>query len=263
MNSKVKIILTVSRADYVEKVISKIELLECDSNNTSFLCLVDGDNSLYIKTRNLVEKTKYSQRLTVKVNNSGKPPKLNIKERRKRIAYIHNKARQYVNDENYVFSVEDDTLIPPDALKKFLFHMQYAKSTAAITGVELGRWGVPYVGAWKCDDVYAPNKLVSLDNQKITDNVIESIDACGLYCILIRADIYVNTEFDSRNGLGPDINMGLEARKNGYDLFINWSVGCRHLHTVNNKTYEISPLEKSEQVTLSRVNDQLWKTIVE
>jgi hypothetical protein len=56
-----------------------------------------------------------------------------------------------------------------------------------IEGVELGRWGVPYVGAWRADDVYEPTKFESaMPQEGPTAGSVEEIDAGGSTATSLR-----------------------------------------------------------------------------
>ena len=217
-----------------------------------------------MKTRNLAASTKFNQRLTVKLNIDGAPKLLDIQERRRRITAVHNKARELVSHTSgYVFSVEDDTIIPPDALKRLTAVMVNNRACAFVEGVELGRWGVGYVGAWQCDDIYNVAEIRSVPNlYPVSSNQPPSrIDAGGLYCALIRADIYKLHEFYSNNGLGPDINFGIETRQLGFDNYIEWRVPCRHLYLKMGREESITPREESRVVTMRKENDKKWRVV--
>lgn len=249
------IVLLVSRDEFLTKVITCLELLECDKEQTNILCIVDGDNALYIKTRNLVQGMKFNQRLTVRSDFPGSKLNTDIPTRRRRIAFAHNQARDLIqHTDGYVFSVEDDTLFGPTALEKLLRVANTNRAFAFAEGVELGRWGVPYVGAWLADDIYDTKELTSVENiyPVSEDQVPTRIDAGGLYCALIRADLYKQHEFNSDNNLGPDINFGLELRQLGYDNFIVWTVPCKHLFKRGRKELEITPREKSRVVKITK-----------
>jgi hypothetical protein len=256
----ITIILTVSRDNYLEKVITSIELLECDNASTNILCVVDGSPELYVKTRNLINGTKFNQRLTVEYK-GGKPVKnLDIKARRARIADIHNFAKTHIqHNDGYILSIEDDTTFNKKALSKLLKVANTNRAFGMAEGVELGRWGVPYVGGWIADDIYEPKLLTSVENLHGTiDGRVTKIDAGGLYFALMRTDLYKQHEFTSKNGLGPDINFGLENRQLGFDNFIVWNVPCSHHY--NNKGTEavITPKENSKEVKLKRQNAKKW-----
>ena len=253
------ILLLVSRDDYLQRVLTSLELLECNRHFTNILCIVDGPPELYVKTRNLVSDMKYKDRLTV-MTNQGKAPRLDIPGRRQRIANAHNQARELIAHEHgYVFSVEDDTIVPKLALKRLLDVAGSHRAFGMAEGVELGRWGVPYVGAWKADDIYDVKQLKSVEYKERTEGV-EEIDAGGLYCALIRADLYKQHEFHSENGLGPDVNLGIELRQLGFQNYIHWGIHCKHYNTVMGKETIVEPSDGSQEVTLTKESDVKWHT---
>lgn len=259
----VTIVLLVSRVDYLQQVVSRIELLECDRNETNILCIVDGDDALYVRTRNLINGTKFRDRLTKRLDYPGERSRFDIQTRRERISAAHNQARDLIQHTyGHVFSVEDDTLVGHEALKKLLRTATLSRACAFVEGVELGRWDTPYVGAWIADDVYQPTRLTSVENKQpvLPDEPPTKIDAGGLYCALMRADLYKQHNFRCDNGLGPDINFGLEARQLGYDNYIDWDVPCVHLYSKMGVEYKLTPKDESKITTLSKINNKKWHT---
>lgn len=257
------IILTVSRSDYLEQVVSRIELLECDPTQVNILAIVDGDDALYIKVRNRIQLTKFENRLVVRSDLPTLPPRYDLLERRNRIATIHNQARGLIAHTNgYVFCVEDDTIIPRRSLERLMKIAINNSAFAFAEGVEIGRWGVPYVGAWRADDIYEPTKIVSVQNiyPVAESQRIENIDGGGLYCALIRADLYKDHEFHASNGLGPDVNFGLAMRQQGFECFIDWNIPCTHLYNQMGVEYQLGPSAESKVVTLTKVNDKKWRS---
>lgn len=254
------IILLVSRPDFLERVLTSIELLECDAQFTNILCIVDGPPALFVRVRNLVADMKFKNRLTVSTNPKGTPPLIDIQARRQRIVNAHNLARSLVaHDHGFVFSIEDDTLVGRLALKRLTSVANTNRAFGMVEGVEVGRWGVPYIGAWKLDDIYDPRKIESVEYQD-RDAEPSRIDAGGLYCALIRADLYKQHEFTCKNGLGPDVNLGIELRQLGFDNFINWAVHCIHLNTTKKGVQEFLPSEDAQIVTLSKMKSGKWHT---
>lgn len=257
----ITIVLAVSRLDYLERVVTCLELLDCDHTRTNILCIVDGEDSLYLRARNLVNDTKFNERLTVRTTERGLPSKIDVQERRRRIAAIHNQAKGLIkHPDGFIFSVEDDTIFAADALELLLNVARKSKSIGFVEGVELGRWGVPYVGAWRADDIYHPTSIKSVENiypvpvgQPATE-----IDAGGLYCALIQTDLYKQHVFHSENGLGPDINFGIENRQLGYQNYIVWQVPCQHLFSKMGNEMSVLPSTNSKVVTLTKQNDTKW-----
>lgn len=258
------IVLIVSRAEYLTKVLSSIELLQCNAQEVNLLVIVDGEDELFVRTRNLANDLKFNNRLVVRTELKGQPNRFNIQERRKRITAHHNQARGLIDHTTgYVFSVEDDTTLDPLALKKLTRIAVNNRAFGFAEGVELGRWGIPYVGAWKADDIYDPKQLVSVQNKYSPglDLVSENIDAGGLYCTLIRADLYKQHVFTCANGLGPDVNLGIELRQLGYDNFIAWNVPCTHYYHEMGEEKTIAPDMESKQVQLVKQTDVKWRVV--
>lgn len=257
----ITIVLTVSRFDYLERVITAIELLQCDKNTTNILCIVDGKEALYLRARNLINDMKYLERLTVRAKLDDNRSNLDVPTRRRRITEIHNQAKTYIkHNEGYVLSIEDDTTFSPNALQKLLDVATRTRAFGMAEGVELGRWGVPYVGAWRADNIYETTQLTSLENINPIPigQPATNIDAGGLYFALIKASLYKQHEFTCENGLGPDINFGLENRRLGYENFIVWQVPCTHYNNVMGNQITITPNEPTTIVTLTKESDTKW-----
>lgn len=155
------IILPISREQHLLKVFASLELLECDRERTSLLAFVDGEADLYMTARNLVEQSKFAKRLCFQGNISGERREFSINTRRRRIAAIHNEIQKLIKPCEYVFLIEDDGVLPSDALSRLSADYQAHPFAGFIEGVELGRWGIPHVGAWQADDVYDMKRLES------------------------------------------------------------------------------------------------------
>jgi hypothetical protein len=137
--------------------------------------------------------------------------------------------------------VEDDTIVPTSALYKLHQHYITYPHAGFIQGIEVGRWGVPYLGAWKLDDIYNTKKISS--TKLYTD--LQEIDAGGFYCFMTKTDTYLNHEFKTfeNNSLGPDVDFGITLRRQGLMNYTDYSIACKHLTnngeiTVNNQQIE-------------------------
>lgn len=223
---KVTIFLPVSRDTYLQPVFSALEHLDCDRANTNLLVLVDGKSDLFVQARNLTEGSKFDQRLCVMRKPDRGFRQLDRLRRRRRIAQIHNEAKQYVQACDYVLLVEDDTIVPAHTLQALLRDYSMHPFAGMIEGVELGRHSLAHVGAWRADDVYETSKIESL----MPGTGTEEIDAGGFYCALTKWDNYKRHEFApyGNNDLGPDVNYGLWLRREGFKNYIDWSVRCEH-----------------------------------
>jgi hypothetical protein len=82
------------------------------------------------------------------------------------------------------------------------------------------------IGAWRVDDVYEPSMIETVLPAKpellndagraigrITDQVVEEVDAGGPYCALARYQHYVSHEFRPFDGdaLVPDVAWALSS----------------------------------------------------
>jgi hypothetical protein len=237
------IILPISRDQHLLKVFASLELLECDRERTSLLAFVDGEADLFLTARNLVEQSKFGERLCVQGDVPGPRREFSINTRRRRIAAIHNEIHELIKPCDYVFLIEDDGVLPPDALSRLLTDYLAHPYAGFIEGVELGRWGIPYVGAWRADDVYDMQRLESVlphtaevvDGAMrpvgvVPDRVVEEIDAGGLYAALTKYEHYLRHEFRPYEGctFGPDIEWGIALRQEGYRNYLDWSVAVEH-----------------------------------
>jgi hypothetical protein len=222
------IVMLVSRSDYLDEVFNSLNELLCDIHRTNLVVLVDGIPSLYIDVRNRVQESKFAERLCISYSKK-KPPKWNIGARRLRIARLHNELKKHIPISDYIFGIEDDTLIPPDALIRLRSVLQHEPNVGISSGVEVGRWGMPYIGAWLVDDINEPRELRTIDLGK---SGLQSVDATGFYCFVTRYKLYISHEFSTfeRNSLGADVEFGLSLRKRGYNNYVDWRVICGHFN---------------------------------
>lgn len=254
---KILTILPVSRLDYLDRVLQSL-IDQSYEERTALLVVVDGTNDLYIKVHNKLASIPLNNVLCVQSENFRGAAET-IPQRRWHISAIHNQIKELIADDiEWVFSIEDDGILPVNALSWLVNDVQTQPNVGLVTGVELGRWGVPYVGAWKVDNIDNPQRITSMES-KVGSSVVEEIDACGLYCALIRADLYKQHEFNSTNGLGPDINLALEIRQCGFQNYIDWFVPVTHLTEKNGTTVEIPATEKAIPITLTPLGkSQSW-----
>lgn len=219
--------------------------------DTELLIITDGDSNLDKALEHKLNGTVFASIRFIKF---GDIPSEGIANRRHRIAAIHNKARHYINDKcDYVLLIEDDTTYPPDTLTKMVETISY-EDGAYVTGVELGRWNTPYVGAWKADNIHEPNEIISV----MPSHGLQEIDAGGLYCCLVDAELYRMHQFEpldkqGKNGLSCDVNFGLYLRQQGYKCLIDWSIQCDH---IGDKGSVNLGNTKPEQVRFSKVNNE-------
>lgn len=252
---KVTTILPVSRTDYLDRVLES--LLKQTKKTDNLLVIFDGTDQEFIEARNKIVELDIDNIICISSNNPRKA--YAIPERRIHIVNNHNQAREVIQDCDFVFSIEDDGVLPENALERLYGLMTRDSDAGMATGVELGRWGVPYVGAWKVDDPDDPKLLTSMEN-KCQSDLVEEIDACGLFCALIRSDLYKQHEFFTHNGLGPDVNLGLFIRQQGYKNYIDWNIPVTHITSNGFEETEIPATSRSRVVGLRHVKDSTWQS---
>jgi hypothetical protein len=254
--SKVIIFIPVSRDDHLDRLFASLEMLDCDAEQTSLLTYVDGERTLYERVQQRVEASKFKERLTHR--RKYEKPTHSLTERRKRIAAIKNESKRLIGECDYVFGIEDDTIVPTHALSQLLTDYAIHPFAGFIEAVELGRWAWPYVGAWKADDVYEPTKLESLT----PGEGVAQIDAGGFYCYLTKRENYMMHDYApfGRNDAGPDMNFGLYLRQQGFKNYIDWTINCQH--RMRGGMNISLPGTKAVRVAFVK-EGELWKQIIE
>jgi glycosyltransferase involved in cell wall biosynthesis len=251
---KITTILPVSRIKYLDRIIDCLmsQTVEIDS----LIVVFDGSDGDFIQVRNKIQELYIENRICVKSLNRRNAD--TIAERRWHIVNIHNQIRELIGSADWVFSVEDDGILPDNALEELIKVVEAHDDVGMVTGVELGRWGLPYVGAWHVDNVEQPRRITSLEN-RVGEDLVEPIDGCGLYCALIRAEFYKKHTFDTRNGLGPDVNLGLYLRQHGLQNYINWNIPVTHLTERKGQEIEIPADSESKVVNMGLLSGSTWK----
>lgn len=259
---KTTIVMPVSRKDFIPRIFAQLDMMNFDSENTNLLCYVDGTVDLFAYVRDFVVESRFKEKLCV-YRKKGLPNISHIRMRRQRIADIHNEMKAIVGACDYVFLIEDDTLLPLNALEKLLRDYGLNPYAGFISGVQVGRWGFTVPGVWRVDNPYNVKTVQSmLPSQAKYDGIagpliIEEIDAAGLYCCLTKRDNYLKanfTPFDSI--LGPDVSFGLALRREGYKNYVDWSITTSHL----TKQGEITVSNvKLQQIKFTKLSEDKWE----
>lgn len=251
---KITTILPVSRIQFLDRVLESLQNQTYKPDN--LIVVFDGHDSEYIAVRNKIVELKGIDKVVVVSNSLALAH--SIPDRRRHITDIHNQIREIMADCDWVFSIEDDGIFPPDALAKLVKNVETLEDVGMVSGVELGRWGMAYVGAWRVNDVFEPKVITSLEN-KTAEGGIEELDGCGMYCALIRADSYKTHEFFTNNGLGPDVNLGFYLRRQGFKNYIDWSIHVTHMTVREGKEVEIPATGESRVISLTLLSGSTWK----
>lgn len=161
------------------------------------------------------------------VSGNSAPTEVRITERRNRITAMKNASRQYIDGHSdYVISVEDDTILPPDAAIKLTDMARKNPNIGIGSGVQVGRWKARMIGLWRVDSIEQPTRFITLPHTPY--DYIEEIDAAGMYCYITATPLYKDTDYRWQEPLGPDVFYGLDLRRQSYTNYVDWSLVCGH-----------------------------------
>lgn len=254
---KITIFLPICRENRVKEMIRQVNELEVNDHDINVLSVIDN---IRIKTF----KTKYPTRCVYTGENG--PTEANVGQRRKRIANVFNKAKNYIRDDiDLIFTIEDDSEIRPNALSNLLnLYFSFNNNPIGlVSGVQVGRWGFKMMGIWYTDNPDSPHRMYTMSFDKndfeYPNNLllITEIHAAGFYCFITPRELFVNHEFRGDRFFGPDVYYGLELRKQGYSNYLDTSVVVGHV--VNNGRV-LLPDEDVVQLEYKKINN-VWQRV--
>ena len=167
----------------------------------------------------------------IKLIKSGNPPPENYSPipRRARIVQMKEDSKQYIDASHYVFGVEDDTIFPANSFARLKDIFDKNPNTGFAQGVQMGRWGLSVIGAWRVDDIDDIKQMGTIEMPAEPDSRVE-IDGGGFFCYLTTAELYkAHKYYWEDECFGPDATFGLELRKLGYDCYMDTNIICEHL----------------------------------
>ena len=154
-----------------------------------------------------------------------------IDETRARIAASRNILRQKVLDEDYdyLLSLEQDVIPPPDVIEKLLEHKK-----KIVSGVYFAKY--PMLGekviplAFKEQKKEDKIKLVPLTEDEVFMGPrLQKVIATGLGCVLIHKDVLKKISFRVEPMTFDDQPFFYDAHRLGFEAFVDTSVKCKHL----------------------------------
>lgn len=167
----------------------------------------------------------------LKLVKSGNPPPETFSPlpRRARITAMKEDSKQYISATEYVFGLEDDTVFPPNSFARLKDIFDKNPNTGFAQGVQMGRWGLNVIGAWRVDDIDNPTVMGTIAMPAEPDNRVP-IDGGGFFCYLTPTDLYKAHEYYWHDEcFSVDATYGLELRKKGYDCYMDTNIVCDHL----------------------------------
>lgn len=226
----ITIFLPITRKDLMPGMAKQLAKLERPAiHKLNIVAIVDNKDIDTDEVRNILAESGIDIATCI---NTGNPMagEINIGTRRLRITEVFNKARKLIPAAaDFVFTIEDDTLIAPDTLIQLVDAFNQLPNPGLVSGVQVGRWGVKYCGVWRVDNVTNMTRITSLlpGDEKNLD-LWEKVDTTGFYCFLTKAD-YFRAVHNKFGQFGPDIYFGLELRKMGLTNYVNWGIIAKHI----------------------------------
>lgn len=169
----------------------------------------------------------------IKLNTDWHPNEVHLSIRRMRIADVHNQSKWLVGktDGDIVIGLEDDTVFDdPETFNRLLKPFGKWEGCAFVQGVQCGRHGTYYIGAWRCDDPQAVKHIETCLPPEGKWEGVEAIDAGGMYGYATPKELYLQHDYHSSSGApyAVDVNYGLWLRQMGYVCLIDWGLLFGH-----------------------------------
>jgi len=151
---------------------------------------------------------------------------------RERIVHSRNILRKIVLEKGYDYflSLEQDVIPPKDVIEKLIRHEK-----KVVSGVYFSRYKIngkimylPLLWKEKKDN----KKLMRfLKPEEIEGDKLIKIKKCGLGCVLIRRDVLEKIKFRYVEEIlcFDDMFFCEDVEKNGFGLYCDASVKCKHL----------------------------------
>lgn len=228
---KVTIFLPVSRSWRIYPMAEQLAKMNypCEVN---YVIVIDNKEITDAQIHNAFAKYEVPGNI-VAIHNTGNPgaSEVNVGARRDRITNVWKQAQKLIpEDTTLVFTIEDDTQIPENALSALLQDYENLEANGAkvglVSGIQVGRWGFKMIGAWRVNDVH--NHTVAETVPFTYTKILEKVDAAGFYCFITPRHLFVSAEYVF-NQFGADVNYGLECRRKGFQNYIDWTIKTGHV----------------------------------
>ena len=150
---------------------------------------------------------------------------------RERIIASRNFIKEYAlkNGYDYFFSLEQDVIVQPDALKKLL-----SQNKKIISGIVMNN--LPVGNTVKVMPmIYVEHKLDStgldyISTEELSKSQVIEVKACALGCVLIHKDVLKKITFRYTGGF-DDMMFCKDAIDSGFKIYADTSVKPKHLHS--------------------------------
>lgn len=245
---KFSIFIPFTRYWVLERFLKSLEDMQLDKENSELIFYNDTQDEDLQKALLL-----WLERFGPKFNGaclyqSGKvpPSEFDVAYRRERICAMKEGSKDLLSDTQYVFCLEDDTIAPANSFVRLLEHIISDNRLAIVSGVEVGRWAIPMIGAWDIDSLDDPHRLSSVPYR---DSGTQKVDACGWYCYITPTPLYKAAHYrQASESFGPCETYTWDLRREGYEALIDWELPCEHM------------MENGKSILPYReVSDMIWE----
>lgn len=263
MHPIITIFCAFTRQWAVDGWLENLEAVRHDPALTNLCFIVDGDQHLILNTLKKFAEARGYRSFYYKINEEWHPNEVRLAIRRMRVADVKNQSKDLIarTDGDIIISFEDDTVF--DRLESFdplITPLLQDPKIGFVEGVQMGRWGAPIIGAWRCDNAANPKKVWTMlppDEKQIPASYpSQALNGGGFYGYATRRAEYLNHEYytSSAQPWGPDVNFGLWLSQRGFECLINWSVVFGH-RDFNRVLYPDAPKTRLAQVIYTKNTD--------
>lgn len=259
MQPVITVFCAFTRSWSVERFIDNLGRTNHDPQRTNLAFIIDGDIPSISKQLQDYAGTRRYRSLELQMNTDHVANENSTTARRNRIAFIKNQSKGLIrkHDSDYVLGLEDDTVFSGLAIDRLYQPLQDDPEIGYVEGVQVGRWGLKYIGAWCVDDYHDTQQAWTVLPPKGSDaKDYQEIDGGGFYYYMTPTSLYLGHDYIwAGEPYGPDVNYGLWLKRQGYKCLIDWqSVTGHNFH--NNILY---PDEQVRAVCYTYdMNDKQW-----
>ena len=212
-----------SRDNFTKQWLRDLDHFEHDVTRTRIAIIVDGDFQRSERMLRKYFKEKPYASVHFQVNRDHIPNGARLLARRNRIAFVKEQSKDLIRKAKteYVLSLEDDTAFRGKSLKRLLDPFKKMENIGFVSGLQVGRWGVKYVGAWNATvTMEGVVRLESITpNFDTVGNQYIYISAGGFYFYLTPANLYLEYNYVWTDEIwGPDVLYGLWLKSKGYGV---------------------------------------------
>lgn len=259
----------MTRSWAVERWLDNLHKQDYPARLINLCFIVDIDDPTIVRDIErfceLAEKSERPYRsLHVKMNSDWHPDEVHLSIRRIRIADVHNQSKHLIGktDGEVVVGFEDDTVFEdPETINRLLAPLEWKhQNIAFVQGVQLGRHGTYYVGAWICDNPLNVGHIKTAMPPEGKYEGHSNIDAGGMFGYATPKELYMQHDYFSSSGApyAVDVNYGLWLRANGYNCLMDW--GLKFGHNIHNEILHPDTLDLPlVEVNYKRNNTGGWE----